>query len=144
MALIRYNDLNDFSPRSFSGLLDRFFNESVNGGGKFERFVPQVDISESEKEFEIQLSLAGMKKDDFKIDLNDDKITISGERKFEQKKEGKNFHAVESQYGSFSRSFFIPENIKREDIEATYQDGILKVVLPKDEKKVLSKVVKVK
>jgi HSP20 family protein len=144
MALVRYNDLADFTPRTFSSLLDRFFNESVGNVTKVERFVPQVDVAETEKEFEISVAVPGMKKEDFKIDLKEDQLTISGQRKFEERKEGKNFHSVETQYGAFSRSFYLPDNINKESVDAHYQDGILRIVLPKDAKKVLVKEVKVK
>jgi HSP20 family protein len=144
MTLIKHNELADFTPKSFSSMLDRIFTDSFSGMTKLDRFVPQVDVSETEKDFEIQLSVPGMKKENFKIDLKDDQLTISGERKFEHKKEEKNFHSIETQYGSFSRSFYLPDNIKKEDVEAAYNDGILTIRLPKDEKKLLSKVVKVK
>lgn len=146
MTLIKYNpELSKFENRSFSSLLDRFFNESFNGIGKeIQSFSPQVDIAESKQAYEIAMAVPGMKKSDFKIDLNEGRITISGERKFEEKKEEKNFHSVESHYGSFSRSFYLPDNIKEDKVEASYTDGILKIVVPKDEKKELSRTVQIK
>ena len=62
----------------------------------------------------------------------------------EEKKEGKNFHSVETQYGSFSRSFFVPEDIKVEEVNAAYEDGLLKITLPKKEKKVVKAAIEVK
>lgn len=146
MTLIKYNpSLPNTENRSFSSLLDRFFNESFNGVGKeMQHFSPQVDIAESKKAFEIAVAAPGMKKADFKIDMKDGSITISGDRKFEERKEEKNFHSIETQYGSFSRTFHLPENIDEDKIEASYQDGILNIVIPKDEKKELKKTIQIK
>eukprot|EP00747_Dinoflagellata_sp_TGD_P044055 gnl/TRDRNA2_/TRDRNA2_143033_c3_seq1.p1 gnl/TRDRNA2_/TRDRNA2_143033_c3~~gnl/TRDRNA2_/TRDRNA2_143033_c3_seq1.p1 ORF type:complete len:111 (+),score=16.30 gnl/TRDRNA2_/TRDRNA2_143033_c3_seq1:111-443(+) len=107
-------------------------------------FSPRVDIAETEKEFEVQLHVPGMKKGDFNIDLNDDQITVSGERKFENEKKEKNFHSVESYYGTFNRTFYLPDVINKEKVDATYQDGILTITLPKDEKKTTKKQIAVK
>ena len=103
MNLIRYNS-NDFTPTSFSTLIDRFFNESLarTGGSTF---VPKVDILESEKEFELQVAAPGLSKEDFKIELNENVLTVSGERKFRDEKKEKNFYSLETNYGSFSSSW---------------------------------------
>jgi HSP20 family protein len=142
MKLVRYNQLDPQVPASFSGMLDRFFNDSF--GAALKQFNPAVDIAEDEKSYEILVAVPGVKKQDFKIDLIDGKLTISGERKIEEKKEGKNFHSLETQYGSFSRSFFVPEDVKAEKVEATYEDGLLKLTLPKKEKKVSKASIEVK
>ena len=142
MKLVRYNQLEPQMPATFSGLLDRFFQDSF--GPSIKQFSPSVDISEDEKAYEIHVAVPGVKKSDFKIDLTDGKLTISGERKFEEKKEGKNFHSIETQYGSFTRSFFIPEDVIEEKVEANYEDGVLKLTLPKKEKKVNKATIEVK
>ncbi len=142
MKLVRYNQLENQSPATFSAMLDRLFNESL--GSPLKQFSPAVDIAEDEKSYEIQLALPGMKKSDFKIDLVDRKLTISGERKQEEKKEGKNFHSIETQFGSFKRSFFLPEDVLEDGVEASYQDGLLSLVLPKKEKKNSKAVIEVK
>ena len=142
MKLVRYNQLEPQIPSSFSNMLDRFFNESV--GATLKQFNPAVDIAEDEKSYEIQVAVPGVKKSDFKIDLHDGKLTISGERKMEEKKEGKNFHSLETQYGSFRRSFFLPDDVLEEQVEAGYEDGLLKISLPKREKKVNKSTIEVK
>lgn len=142
MGLIKYNT-NDYRPTSFRSFVDRFFNDEFVGGS-MPTFSPKVDIAESDKEFEIQLHVPGMKKTDFNIDLNMDQMTISGERKFENEKKAKNFHSVESYYGTFSRTFYLPDVVNKEKVDATYQDGILTITLPKDEKKVAKKQIAVK
>ena len=145
MSIVRYNSvLNDFVPTSFSNLVDRFFNDSLGrSGGSAYSFVPKVDIIENEKAFEIQVAVAGMNKEDFKIDLNDNHLTISGERKFVKEKNENNFHSIETQYGTFSRSFSLPENVDAQKIDAKYNNGILELVIPKDEKKILKTTIKV-
>lgn len=147
MTLVKYNSgLPNLENRNFSTLFDRFFNESFHEGRKEARqyFAPQVDISESKASFEIAVAAPGMKKSDFKINMNDGSLTISGERKFEEKKEEKNYHSVETQYGSFSRTFHLPDNISEEKIEASYEDGILNIIIPKDEKKELERTIQIK
>ena len=142
---MRYNSaLNNYAPTSFSNLIDRFFNDSLaRSGGSAYSFVPRVDILEEEKSFEIHVAVPGMNKDDFKIDLNDNYLTISGERKNSREKKENNFHSVEIQYGTFSRSFTLPENVDANGISAKYVDGILEVNIPKDEKKSLKSTIKV-
>ncbi|AGA76835.1 Hsp20/alpha crystallin family protein [Echinicola vietnamensis] len=142
MKLVRYNHLEPNYPSTFGGLLDKFFNDSINTNTQ--KFIPSVDISEDDKGYEVELSVPGVKKEDFNIDLVDGKLTISGERKSKETQEGKNYHTIQTQYGSFSRSFFLPEDVSPDKIEAKYEDGILKVTLPKSEKKVLKSSIEVK
>jgi HSP20 family protein len=145
MSIVRYNSsLNDFVPTTFSNLIDRFFNESLTRqGGSAYSFVPRVDIVENEKAFEIHVAVPGMNKEDFKIDLNDNFLTVSGERKFTREKKENNYHSIETQYGSFSRSFTLPENVDAHSINAKYNNGILEITVPKDEKKTLKTTIKV-
>jgi HSP20 family protein len=145
MSLIRYNStLNDYVPVSFNNLIDRFFNESLSRtGGAAYSFVPRVDIVENEKAFEIHVAAPGMNKEDFKLDLNDNYLTVSGERKFTKEQNEKNFRSIETQYGNFSRSFALPENVDASKINAKYNNGILEINVPKDEKKTLKKTIAV-
>jgi len=144
MSLVRYRTSNDFVPTSFSNLIDRFFTESVaRSGGSSYSFVPKVDILENEKGYEVNLAVPGLSKEDFKIDLNDNFLTISGERKFTKEKKENSLHVVETQYGNFSRSFSLPENVDASNIQASYNNGILEIFIPKDEKKALKTTIKV-
>ena len=103
MSLIRYNTANDFIPTSFSNLIDRFFNESLSrNGGAVYSFVPKVDIIETEKAYELHVSAPGMNKEDFRIDVNDNLLTLSGERKFTKERKENNFHSFETQYDAHS------------------------------------------
>lgn len=142
MKLTRYNNLESQYPTTFSSMLDRFFNDSI--GQNVRQFTPAVDISEDQDKYDIQVSVPGMKKEDFKLELVDGRLTISGERKMEEKKEGKNFHSVETHYGSFNRSFYLPEDVDQQNISAKYEDGLLKVALQKSEKNTSKATIEVK
>jgi HSP20 family protein len=122
--------------RTLQEVVERMFNETASNFTRMETFVPRVDIVETDKEYAIHLAVPGMKKEDFKIEVSEGRLVVSGERKF-QKEEGdkKTYHRVETQYGAFLRTFLLPEDVKPEGITAEYVDGILKVSLPKDEKK---------
>ncbi len=141
MSIIRYNP-SDFTPISFSNLVDKFFNDSLIRSGS-SSFVPKTDIVENEKNFELHVEAPGMNKEDFKIELKDNHLVISGERKFREEKNEEHFKSIETQYGSFSRSFAMPENVEPAKISAKYNNGILEVILPKDEKKTLKATIKV-
>ena len=146
MSIVRYNSvLNDFVPTSFSHLVDRFFNESIgHSDGSAYSFVPKVDIIENEKAFEILVAVPGMNKEDFKIDLKENRLTVSGERKFtKEKKNEKHFRSIESNYGAFRRDFVLPDSVNAENLQAVYNNGILELVVPKDEKKLLKTTIKV-
>ncbi len=126
----RPNGTKYFAPRSFNNLLNGFFEDAVN----FERkstFVPQVDIAESETAFELAVYLPGINKEDISIDLEDNNLSISGERKAEEK-EGFKYHKQESASGKFSRKFLLPENVNAENIEASFKNGVLHLSLPKE------------
>ena len=130
MSMVRYNPA-DFVPTTFSSIMDRLFNDSLaRSGGS--AFVPKVDIIENEKSYELQVAAPGLVKEDFNIELKDNLLTVSGERKFTNEKKEKNYHSIERQYGSFSRSFSLPENVDGEKINAKYNHGILELTFPKD------------
>lgn len=144
MSIVRYNTANDFVPTSFSHLIDRFFNDSLSrSGGAVYSFVPKVDIFETDKAYEVQLSIPGVNKEDFKIDVDDNQLVISGERKLSKERKENNLYVVQSEYGHFSRAFRLPEDVDASKISAAYTNGILNLTLPKDEKKTLKTSIKV-
>lgn len=145
MSLIRYNPIwNDFAPTSFSSLIDRFFNDSVvRYGGSTPSFVPSVDVLEDETGYDVQVAVPGMNKEDFKVDLEDNVLTISGERKMKRENRDNGVRSVETQYGKFARSFTLPEDVDSAKINAKYNNGILEIRIPKDEKKALKSTIKV-
>ena len=144
MSLVRYNNRREFLPSNFSNLFDQFFNDSFDRTRHIDRFVPRVDVAENDKSFEVQLAAPGMKKEDFKIELNENNLVITGERKFENEKNEKNFRRVETQYGAFSRSFRLPENVNVDKIKAAYKNGILNLEIPKVEKPETKTLIEVK
>lgn len=95
--------------------------------------LPAVNISEDAKNFMVDVVSPGFKKEDFKIKVDDDILTISAEAKTESTEEGKEYSRREYGYSSFTRSFRLPENAKDDSISARYEDGILKITIPKSE-----------
>jgi HSP20 family protein len=95
--------------------------------------IPSANIIEVDNEFRIELAAPGMKKDEFKVEVNNGQLTISSVKKEEKEEIGKNYTRQEFSYKSFTRSFLLPENINTEKINAKYDDGILKLTLPKVE-----------
>ncbi len=129
----RSSGLSKANDWGFSGFLDDFFNNNDVLPAFFAQGNSlRADIRETDSEFIVEAEMPGVKKEDIKLDLDDDILTISMERKLEEKEEKDNYVRMERRYGSFSRSFRV-DNIKHEDVKAEYKDGILKVTLPKDE-----------
>jgi HSP20 family protein len=93
--------------------------------------MPAVNIREDEKKYSLELAVPGMDRKDLKIDINEDVLTISSESKQETEENKDGYKRKEFSYSSFCRSFYIPENVNRDAIEANYKDGILTVGLPK-------------
>ena len=146
MNIVRYNPgLRNFSNRSFNTLLDRFFNDTFDAGfgSRDTHYLPAVDIVETDKTFELEFAVPGMKKGDFEINFDEGKLTISGERKFEKETKEVNYHTRETRYGKFSRSFYLPENVDDTKINANYENGILNVVIPKTEREDNRRTIKV-
>jgi len=94
-------------------------------------FVPTFDVKETKDSFVFRADLPGVKDSDVDISLTGNRLTISGRRQEENKEEGEQFYAYERSYGSFSRSFTLPEGIDAEHVQADLKDGVLNVVLPK-------------
>jgi len=96
-------------------------------------WAPVVDIVEDDNEYLIKAELPEVKKEDVKVTVQDDVLTISGERMFEKEEKGRKYHRMERAYGSFARSFTLPEDADGEKVAAEFKDGVLKVHLPKSE-----------
>jgi HSP20 family protein len=131
-----------FRPFYMSNLFDDdFFPVLTNRTSS----MPAVNIREDEKNYFLDLAIPGMDKKDLKIDINEDVLTISSETKNETEENRDGYKRKEFSYSSFCRSFFIPENVEKENIEANYKDGILSVALPKqkEEKNKITKEIKI-
>ncbi len=142
MTLIKYSQPNrDIFGKRFSDIMDEFFNDAV--ATRQHSFAPSIDISETDKQYLIDVEVPGVDKKDIELNIENNTLTISGERKFEKEEDGKHYHRVESSYGSFSRSFTLPENVKDDSIQATYNNGILNITIDKSEQK-MKKQIKIK
>jgi HSP20 family protein len=119
-----------FRPFYLSNIFDDTFFPVLHSSTNS---VPAVNIREDEKNYNLELAVPGIDKKDLKIDLNEDVLTISSEVKQENEEEKNGYKRKEFSYSSFARTFYIPENIDRDKIEASYKDGILNVSLPKQE-----------
>jgi HSP20 family protein len=124
-----YRDLNSLQHR-MNRLFDAQFGgreESLTAGA----FVPPVDVYEDEHSVQLKLEVAGVAEKDLDIKVENNTLTVSGERKFEKEEKEENFHRVERRYGSFTRSFTLPTTVNTEDIKADYEQGVLKIRLAK-------------
>ena len=100
---------------------------------EMEEVSPKVDIFEEGDNFVVKAEIPGMKKEDIEVNLTDDMVTISGEKKHEEKVEKKDYYRLERSYGSFTRSFRLPKEVQTDKAKATFKDGVLEVKVPKTE-----------
>lgn len=141
MSLVKAKRNGDLFPKLVSNLFDTdlFTTPSLldfEGGLSRLKMLtnfPSVNITENDKDFKIELAAPGLEKKDFKIETDNDTLTISSEKKEEKKEEKENYRRQEFSYESFSRSFQLPENSLPEKIEAKYENGLLQLTLPKKE-----------
>ena len=126
MSLIKRNNL------VFPSLMNDFFKPDWFGGlENYSSNLPAVNIKESEEGFELELAIPGFQKEDFNIELDNELLTISSEVKDESETKEENYTRKEFSFSSFRRSFTLPETVDGGKINATYEDGILKLALPK-------------
>ncbi|MBL7917404.1 MAG: Hsp20/alpha crystallin family protein [Bacteroidia bacterium] len=142
MTIVKWNgpyggQSNNQLSSPFKSILEDFFGSSILKND-YAAFVPAVNVSETENSYELDLSAPGYKKEDFKIELNKGVLSISGTHNSESEQNSKTVYRKEFNYGSFQRSFTVSDDIDFSKIEAKYESGILKLVLPKKEEKVNS------
>lgn len=113
-------------------LFDDFFGERRTGMAEG-AWMPAVDISEDEQAILVKAELPGLTQEDIELNLQDNVLTLKGEKKQEKKEDKDNYHQSECCYGSFTRSFTLPANVKQDDIQANFKDGVLQITLPKAE-----------
>ncbi|MGZ3811583.1 MAG: Hsp20/alpha crystallin family protein [Mucilaginibacter sp.] len=145
MTLVKFNNgqKNAVNPW-FSDVFDSLINDSILND-RFVNKTPAVNIAETENEFHIELAVPGLKKEDFKINLDKNVLSVSAEKKVENIEEGKKYSKREYSYNSFVRSFTLPESADQGKIAAEYTDGILKLnVAKKEEAKFQSREIAVK
>ncbi|MFB0495844.1 HSP20 family protein [Mucilaginibacter sp. OAE612] len=134
MTLVKFNNglKNTSANPFFSDVFDSLINDSFLSDKLIAR-VPAVNIAETENEFHVELAIPGLKKEDFKINLDKNVLSVAAEKKAENVEEGKKFSKREYSYNSFVRSFTLPESADQSKIEADYTDGILKLTVAKRE-----------
>lgn len=121
---------------NFESDIDRWFGEDWFGDdflfakGTEESWYPAVDIEEKDGKYVLKAELPGLKKEDIHVELKNGYLTLRGERNMEHEDKKKNYHRIERAYGSFERSFRVPENVKEKDIHAIFRDGILELTVP--------------
>jgi HSP20 family protein len=132
MTLIKFEPLKEFE--SIQNRLMRMFDDfSMDSPMQFH---PRIDISEDDKMIYVEAEVPGIKKEDLKISVQDNILTISGEKKHEtEEKKDKSYFRSERCYGSFQRSFTLPADINRDKTEAKFEDGILKINIEKSQPK---------
>ena len=131
MTLVRYNPLNEVSL--FRNNFGRFFNDSFYTDQKKE-WQPVVDIIKKDGKVIVTAELPGINKENISIDVNEDVLTLKGERKYEKEEKEADYYKKERVTGSFSRSFVLPSGVSTEEIIAEYKDGILKIEIPEAKK----------
>ena len=134
MNVVRWDPFGDFDTL-FNRMLPKLFAEwprLASDGGKLE-WSPSANISETDKEYLIRAELPAVKKEDVKVTVDQGMITIEGERKQQKEEKDEKIHRVESLYGTFMRSFSLPENVNVDDVRCENKDGVLTVHIPKTE-----------
>ncbi len=137
VAIVRWNQTRDLLglQDEMSMLLGDFFGVDKRGEEtNFVRWAPRVDIVEQDGGYELVADLPGMKKEDIKIEIQDDMLTLRGEKKIEGEKKEESYRLCERYHGEFVRTFALPENVDRDGIVAEFKDGVLKLEIPKTEK----------
>jgi HSP20 family protein len=145
MTLVKFNNghKNHVVNPFFSDVYN-LLNDSALGE-KFANRIPAVNIAETENEFEVELAVPGLKKEDFKINLEKNVLTVSAEKKAEEVNENKKYSKREYSYSSFTRSFTLPQSADQNKIEADYTDGILKfTIAKKEEAKIVTREITIK
>lgn len=136
MGITKYDPFREL--RSLQDEMNRLFTGAFPKAGMQEELLrgawaPNVDIYENKEQLVIQAELPGMRTGDVEVSIENNVLTLRGERKFEKRDEGDNFHRIERAYGSFSRSFTLPQTVTAEGADANFTDGILTISLQKRE-----------
>jgi HSP20 family protein len=143
MSLVRWNPARDLATwpsnlfgmqREMNRMFDSFFNNTEQGEDyALAAWTPAVDIAEHDDQYIVKMELPGVSKEEVKITLESNILTIRGEKKQEKETKKENYHRVERSYGSFQRSFTLPTTVKSDRIDASFKDGILNISMPKAE-----------
>lgn len=139
MTIVRWEPLRELG--SLQNEMNRLFNTVFetpvpgNGGSTMRRWVPSMDLVETDEHFVLRADLPGMSEEDIKIEFEDGTLTVSGERKAEHESKSEGYYRVERAFGSFSRSLSLPQGIDPEAVTASFDRGVLEVRIPKPEER---------
>jgi HSP20 family protein len=135
MALVRWDPAREVD--TLQGEVNRLFDTFFGGSNdvRTRRWVPAMDLVESDEHLVLRADLPGLDKDDVNIEIKDGVLTVSGERKTEHEEKSEGFYRVERAFGSFSRSLSLPEGIDAEKVSADFDKGVLEVRIPKPEQR---------
>lgn len=134
MALIKHNQDQSMFP-NVQSMFNRFFDEDIPGlfSSEFSGTVPAVNIKEDSEKYEITVAAPGLNKDDFRVNVKDNTLTISSEKEDEKEDKDEGYTRKEFHYSSFNRTFTLPDSVMQDKIQASYENGILKIDMPKKE-----------
>ncbi|HZU40441.1 MAG TPA: Hsp20/alpha crystallin family protein [Solirubrobacteraceae bacterium] len=140
MALIRWEPVRELNTiqNEMNRLFNTFFETPAttgSGGGNLRRWIPAMDLLETQDDFVLRADLPGLSEGDVNIELEDNVLTISGERKAEHEERKEGYYRVERAWGSFSRSLTLPEGINPDAVKAAFDRGVLEVRIPKPEQR---------
>jgi HSP20 family protein len=133
MALVRWDPIRELDSlqSDMNRLFDRFFDTRGNGSAAGRRWIPAMDLAETEDALVLRGDLPGLTEDDIDIEIKDNVLTVSGERKAENEEKGEGYHRIERAFGSFSRSLTLPQGVEADKVEAKFDKGVLEVRVPK-------------
>ena len=137
MAIVRWEPFRELSSlqTEMNRLFNAAFDTSPGGNGGNRRWAPAMDLLETDEHFVLRADLPGMTESDVNIELEDNILTVSGERKAEHEENREGFYRVERAFGSFSRSLTLPRGIDAESVSASFDKGVLEVRIPKPEQR---------
>jgi HSP20 family protein len=137
MALVRWDPARELD--SLQSEFNHLFDSLVGNGGRPDvrtrRWVPAIDLVETEDHLVLKADLPGLSKDDVNIEVNDDVLTVSGERRSENEEKADGYYRVERAFGRFSRSLSLPQGVDADAIDAEFSDGVLEIRIPKPEQR---------
>lgn len=134
-TLVRWEPVREMDSlqTELNRVFDGFFGGRGNGSSHTRRWVPAMDLSESEDNLVLRADLPGVSEDDVSVEVKDGVLTLAGERSDRHEKKTEGYHRVERAYGSFSRSLTLPDGIDAEKVHAEFENGVLEVTIPKPE-----------
>ena len=137
MALVRWDPARELDSlqSEFNRLFDTFLGNGGRADVRARRWVPAMDLVETEDSLVLKADLPGLSKDDVNIEVKDDVLTISGERRAEHEEKADGYFRIERAFGGFSRSLTLPAGIDTDSINAEFTDGVLEVRIPKPEER---------